>query len=116
MTRQVTFGKCTEVRERKTVMLEGGQYCSAVGFKLGGAMFDIFSRFDDILLELERDHQIGLHDENTMYPSIVPIQIAIIGNVAIAGVSGEPGNIAGQRIEKAIFEHLKQRGVKKSYC
>ncbi len=98
---------------QKTVMLEGGQHCSAVGFKLGGALFDIFARFDDILLELERDHQMGLHDEHTMYPSIIPIQIVIIGNVAIAGISGEPGNIAGQRIENAILAHLQKRGVKK---
>ena len=97
----------------KTVMLEGGEMSSAIGFRLGGTMFDIFSRFDMVLLELERDKQLGLHKEHTMYPQIVPLQIAIIGNVAIVGVSGEPGNIAGQRIERTIFEHLKHRDIKK---
>ena len=97
----------------KTVMLEGNQYISAMGFPIGKTMFNIFTKFDPVLKELKRDHEIGLHDENTMYPTMVPIQIAIIGNIAIAAVSGEPGNIAGQRIEKTIYAHLQKRGVKR---
>jgi hypothetical protein len=98
----------------KTVMLEGGEFPSAIGFKIGGPMFDMFSKFDPVLYQLEQDHQNGLHDEHTMYPSIVPLQIVIIGNIAIIGVSGEPGNIAGQRIEKAVLAHLQHRGVERA--
>jgi neutral ceramidase len=98
----------------KTVMLEGGEFPSAIGFKIGGPMFDMFSKFDPVLYQLEHDHQNGLHHENTMYPSIVPLQIVILGNIAIIGVSGEPGNIAGQRIERAVLEHLQHRGVERA--
>ena len=97
----------------KTVMFEDNPFISAVGFPIGGAMFNIFEKFDPVLKEFDRQHKLGIHEEHSMYPTIVPIQIAIIGNVAIAGVSGEPGNIAGQRIEKAILEHLKHRGVRR---
>lgn len=97
----------------KTVMIEGGHYLSAIGFPIGGKMYHKFSKFDMVLLELSRDNKMGLHEEHTLYPTIVPIQIAIIGNVAILGISGEPGNIAGQRIERAVLEHLKARGVKR---
>jgi len=51
---------------------------------------------------------------------IMPLQVIILGNVAIVGVSGEPGNIAGQRIERTVMEVLKDRGVKRvivnGYC
>ena len=98
---------------QKSVMLEGGELQSAIGFKIGGPMFDMFSKFDPVLYQLEADEQNGLHDEHSMYPKIVPLQIVIIGNVAIAGVSGEPGNIAGQRIERTILSHLQHRGVER---
>ena len=97
----------------KTVMLEGNEFPSAVGFRIGSPAFNAFAKFDPVLKELTRDRKIGLHNEHTMYPSIVPIQIIIIGNIAIAGVSGEPGNIAGQRIERAIYAQLKRRGIKR---
>ncbi|MEZ5023876.1 MAG: neutral/alkaline non-lysosomal ceramidase N-terminal domain-containing protein [Chitinophagales bacterium] len=97
----------------KTVMLEGGKYPSAVGFKIGGPIFNVFTKFDAVLYQLDADHKNGLHFEHTMYPSIAPLQIVIIGNVAILGVSGEPGNIAGQRIEKAVLTHLQHRGVER---
>ncbi|MEZ5001837.1 MAG: neutral/alkaline non-lysosomal ceramidase N-terminal domain-containing protein [Chitinophagales bacterium] len=97
----------------KSVMLEGGHYPSAVGFKIGGPIFNIFTKFDAVLYQLDEDHKNGLHFEHTMYPSIAPLQIVIIGNIAILGVSGEPGNIAGQRIEKAVLTHLEHRGVER---
>ena len=97
----------------KTVMLEGNKYISGMGFPVGKTMFNIFSKFDPVIDEVKRGHEIGLHDEHTMYPQMVPIQIAIIGSIAILGISGEPGNIAGQRIERTVFEHLKKRGVKR---
>ena len=96
----------------KTVMLEGDEYSSALGFKIGGKLFNTFAGVDPVLLELGRGRSIGLHNEHTLYPKIVPLQIVIVGNVAILGVSGEPGNIAGQRIEKTVYEQLKHRGVK----
>ncbi len=97
----------------KTVMLEGNYNSSALGFKLGGKIVDIFAKFDPVVAQLGADKEKGLHKEHTLYPRIVPLQIAIIGNVAILGVSGEPGNIAGQRIERAVYEELKNRGVKR---
>lgn len=98
----------------KTVMLEGGEYPSAVGFKIGGPIFNIFTKFDAVLYQLDSDHKNGLHKEHTMYPSIVPLQIVIVGNVAIIGVSGEPGNIAAQRIEKVVLKHLQEKGVERA--
>ncbi|MCP4123117.1 MAG: hypothetical protein GY751_15295 [Bacteroidetes bacterium] len=98
---------------KKTVMLEGGPISSALGFRIGGMMFNAFAGQDPILLELARDKEIGVHDEHSIYPMVMPLQVMILGNVAIVGVSGEPGNIVGQRIERTVQEILKDRGVKR---
>ncbi len=113
--------KMYRVQAEKVVMLEGQtEWSSAIGFKIGGPAFNLFAAMDPVLPELERDKDLGLHLEHSIYPHIVPLQIFIIGNVAILGVSGEPGNIAGQRIEKAAMVHLKERGIERvivnGYC
>lgn len=98
---------------QKVVMLEGGEWGSALGFKIGGGMFNLFDGFDPVLVELARDRKEGIHDEHTFYPQVMPIHVVIIGNLAILGVSGEPGNIAGQRMERTVLEVLKDRGVER---
>ena len=99
---------------QKTVMLEGGPISSALGFRIGGGMFNAFSGVDPVLLELARGKESGLHEEHTFYPTVMPMQIIIIGNLAIIGVSGEPGNIAGQRIERTVLSVLKDRGIERA--
>lgn len=46
-------------------------------------------------------------------PKILPLQLFIIGDVALAGFPFEITTIAGQRLRNTLFEILKQRGVKR---
>jgi hypothetical protein len=106
----------------KHVMLEGGEEERALGVKFNEQLYGLVEGLglDPILTELRRLSLDGLYDEHTMLPQIVPLQIVIIGNVAMVNVPGEPGNIAGQRIERLVFQHLSQRNIKKvivnGYC
>lgn len=99
----------------KHVMLEGGKYKRALGVEMNSILFNaaVNLDLDPILAELQSECEAGLFKEHTILPQIVPIQIVIIGNVAIANVPGEPGNIAGQRIERLVLEHLQKRNVKR---
>lgn len=46
-------------------------------------------------------------------PQILPIQLIVLGELAIAGFPGEITTIAGQRLRNTILEVLQKRGVKK---
>lgn len=106
----------------KHVMLEGGEEERALGVKFDSPLYGLVEGLglDPILTELRRLALDGLYDEHTMLPQIVPLQIVIIGNVALVNVPGEPGNIAGQRIERLVAQHLSQRNIKRvivnGYC
>lgn len=46
-------------------------------------------------------------------PQILPLQIIIIGNTAIAGIPAEITTIAGRRLKKTIYDILKERNVER---
>jgi neutral ceramidase len=106
----------------KHVALEGGEYKRAFGLTLDGPLYGLVEGLglDARLTEFRSQSSAGLFDEHTILPQMVPLQIVIIGNVALVNVPGEPGNMAGQRIERLVFEHLKQRNIKRvivnGYC
>lgn len=61
--------------------------------------------------ELNRQYDAGALVENTWAPVIVPLQIFIIGDVAIIGFPGEITTIAGDRLKIAVLKVLEKRGV-----
>lgn len=99
----------------KHVALEGGVHERAMGVKMNGPIFGLVAGagLDPSLEELRSEAMAGLFNEYTMLPQFVPLQIVIIGNVALVNVPGEPGNIAGQRIERLVSMHLAERDVRK---
>ena len=46
-------------------------------------------------------------------PQILPLQIIIIGNTAIAGIPAEITTVAGRRLKKTIYDILKERNVER---
>jgi len=46
-------------------------------------------------------------------PQILPLQLTIIGDLAIAGFPGEITTVAGWRLRKTILDILEKRGIKK---
>lgn len=51
--------------------------------------------------------------EKPWTPNILPLQIFILGELAIAGMPSEVTTIAGKRLENTLLAILSQRGIKK---
>lgn len=69
-------------------------------------------------------HKNGSLDDKPWVPQVLPLHIAIIGNVALAGFPAEITTIAGKRLRQTILDVLKERGIEdvilcpyaNSYC
>lgn len=56
-------------------------------------------------------NKVGYGKKTPWIPQILPLQIFIIGNIAIVGVPSEITTIAGARLRKTVAEVLEERGV-----
>jgi neutral ceramidase len=65
----------------------------------------------DIGDELKRQYNAGGLKEHTWFPAIIPLQILIIGDVAIVAFPGEITTIAATRLKKSILSKLLNRGI-----
>jgi neutral ceramidase len=63
------------------------------------------------IAEIRRLNQLGALNELAMVPEVLPMQLFIIGNIAIAGVPFEITTVAHQRLQASILEQLAYRGV-----
>ena len=61
--------------------------------------------------DLERQYNARALQENTWFPAIVPLQIFILGDIAIVGYPGEITTVAGIRLKKSILHRLHHRGI-----
>ena len=71
---------------------------------------------DPAIGQFKRFHANGSLGEKPWIPQILPIQIVIIGNLALAGIPGEITTIAGQRLENSLLKVLTDRGVTEVIC
>ncbi len=61
--------------------------------------------------ELKHLYRKGALNEHTWVPVIIPIQIILIGELAIAAVPGEITTVAGRRLKEALLNDLQKQGV-----
>lgn len=84
------------------------------------AMLPLPGWADGALAAFKKFYKNGSLADKPWTPQVLPLQLAILGNHAFAGVPGEVTTIAGQRIEKTLLEILSTRGVVEvvvaSYC
>lgn len=66
---------------------------------------------DKTIFFLKEQYKSGGLDEKPWAPNVLPLQIIILGNVAIAGIPAEISTVSGTRIRNTILEVLKKRGV-----
>lgn len=79
---------------------------------------------DPSIKVFKEQHRKGALEEKPWTPQVLPLQIVILGNIALATIPGEITTIAAQRLEKTILDVLKERGVEEvilnsyanSYC
>jgi len=65
----------------------------------------------DVGDELKRQYNAKALQENTWFPAIVPLQIFILGDIAIVGYPGEITTVAGIRLKKSLLHRLHHRGI-----
>lgn len=56
-------------------------------------------------------HRNGSLGNKPWTPQVLPLQIAILGNIALVGIPSEITTVAGWRLKKTIGDILKKRGV-----
>lgn len=71
---------------------------------------------DPIVAQFKKFHANGSLEGKPWIPQILPLQIFILGNIALAGIPAEITTIAGQRVENALLEVLADRGVTEVIC
>jgi neutral ceramidase len=71
---------------------------------------------DPAIGNFKKFHANGSLGDKPWIPQILPIQLIIIGDLALAGIPAEITTIAGQRLENSLLEILADRGVKEVVC
>jgi neutral ceramidase len=66
---------------------------------------------EPVIGRLKNLHRTGAIQEHTWTPHILPVQIVVVGKLAILGFPGELTTIAGQRLRSSVQEILATRGV-----
>lgn len=70
------------------------------------------SFLDPVLGEMQRQDRAGALDELPWVPTILPLQILRIGELAIIGFPGEITTVAGQQLQQLCLETLASCGVR----
>ncbi|MDZ4297160.1 MAG: neutral/alkaline non-lysosomal ceramidase N-terminal domain-containing protein [Moraxellaceae bacterium] len=75
---------------------------------------------DPLMAEMKRQAKAGAINESAMVPTVLPLQIVILGQIALVSCPGEFTTIAGRRLLKVVAERLRPRGIEQvlicTYC
>jgi neutral ceramidase len=79
---------------------------------LGYSDLKVFPKILDKSVATFRNHyENGSLGDKPWAPNVLPLQIFILGKIAIAGMSGELTTVSGKRLKKTIQQILEKRGV-----
>ncbi|MBL4586807.1 MAG: neutral/alkaline non-lysosomal ceramidase N-terminal domain-containing protein [Flavobacteriales bacterium] len=83
--------------------------------------FDVKNLFipgwaDGAIGAFKKYHANGSLDGGPWVPQVLPLQLVIIGNIALAAIPAEITTIAGERLEKSLLDILADRGVTEVVC
>ncbi|MGH8455715.1 MAG: neutral/alkaline non-lysosomal ceramidase N-terminal domain-containing protein [Stenotrophobium sp.] len=101
----------------KAILLEAGRK-RILGQKLDKLALPGFA--DPTVKELKRQARIGAIAKSAMVPTVLPLQIIVIGQIALVCCPGEFTTTAGQRLRQVAEERLRARGIRHvllcTYC
>lgn len=66
---------------------------------------------DPLIGEMKKQYKAGSLREHGWTPSIIPLQIIVVGQLAIVGFPGEITTVAFRRLRAQLLETLSKRGV-----
>ena len=75
---------------------------------------------DPLVAELKRQVKAGAVNKSNMVPTVLPLQIVTLGDLAIVCCPGEFTTVAGQRVKDTVAEKLASAGIREvlicTYC
>ena len=75
---------------------------------------------DPLVAELKRQVSAGAINKSNMVPTVLPLQIVTLGDLAIVCCPGEFTTVAGKRVKETIAEKLAPSGIRQvlicTYC
>ena len=98
-----------EAQGNKEIVNENGER-RILGYSDLNKLF-IPSFADPLIKELKKQYRAGSLREHGWAPSILPLQIAVVGQLAFIGFPGEITTVAFRRLRKQLLDVLSQRGV-----
>lgn len=101
----------------KSILLEAGRK-QILGQDLSNLMLPDFA--DPMVKEMKRQARIGAINKSALVPTVLPLQIIRIGQIAMVCSPGEWTTIAGARIIATVKEELHAKGIEEvlicTYC
>lgn len=98
-----------EAQGNKEIVNENGER-RVLGYSDVGKLF-VPSFADPLIKEMKKQYRAGSLREHGWTPSILPLQIVIVGQLAIVGFPGEITTVAFRRLRAQMLETLSKRGV-----
>lgn len=101
----------------KDILLEAGSK-RVLGYPLNKLPLPDFA--DPLVAEMKRQARLGALDHSDLVPSVLPLQIVTLGQVAVVCCPGEFTTMAGQRVRETVEKQLAGSGIQQvllmSYC
>jgi neutral ceramidase len=67
---------------------------------------------DPAIKYIKYSNKVGYGKKTPWVPTILPLQIFLVGSLAIVGLPAEITTIAGERLKNTVLEVLQERGIK----
>jgi len=101
----------------KDILMESGRK-QALGLPL--TQLSLPDAVDPLVAELKRQALIGAVNESALVPTVLPLQIIILGQLALVCCPGEFTTTAGRRLLDTVMKRLAPRGIEQvlicTYC
>lgn len=114
---QAYYRRIYSAQGPKSILMEAGRK-QVLGQPLDKIMLPDFA--DPTVAEMKRQARSGAIRKSAMVPTVLPLQIVTIGQVAIVCCPGEFTTTAGQRVRQVVAERLQGRGIQHvlicTYC
>jgi neutral ceramidase len=99
------------IQGRKTILIEAGERRVLGTSDVKNLI--VPAAADPTIRNFKRLHPQGWDEDKPWTPHVLPLQILMLGDLAIVAVPAEPTTIAAQRIRKVVEDALSARGIHK---